>query len=66
MHLDLGHSTDERRINARDRVGQKPSRRELAQQEAKAVLSDKVREARGKEDATMAMFRQLAADRFGK
>lgn len=47
-------------------MGQKPSRRELAQQEAKAVLSDKVREARGKEDATMAMFRQLAADRFGK
>lgn len=53
------------RINARDRVGQKPNRKQQAQEERKAVMTDKAREFKSKEDSTMAMLRKLAADRFG-
>lgn len=35
------------------------------QEERQAVMSDKMREARAKEDSTMAAFRALAAERFG-
>jgi hypothetical protein len=45
------------RINARDRVGQKPSKRMIAQQEKAAIMSDKRTEFKTKEDSTMAMLR---------
>ncbi|GAA5951072.1 hypothetical protein JCM21900_005715 [Sporobolomyces salmonicolor] len=40
-------------------------RRGVAVEEKKAVMSDKLSAFRQKEDATMAMFRSLAAQRFG-
>ena len=48
-------------MNARDRVGQKPTRRMQQMEEKKAVVSDNLRQYRTKEDETMAMMRQLAA-----
>ena len=48
-------------VNARDRVGQKPSRRMQQMEEKKAVVSDNLKQYRTKEDDTMAMFRQLAS-----
>lgn len=52
--------------DARDGVGRAPNRRVRAEEERKAVMSDKGREYRAKEDSTMAMFKALAAERFGK
>ena len=48
-------------MNARDRVGQKPSRRMQQMEEKKAVVSDNLKQYRTKEDDTMAMMRQLAS-----
>ncbi|KAL8279661.1 hypothetical protein RQP46_007974 [Phenoliferia psychrophenolica] len=51
-------------VAARDR-SKTTGRRGAMMEEKAAVMKDKVKEYRTKEDDTMAMFRQLAAERFG-
>ncbi|GAA6039348.1 hypothetical protein JCM8097_002810 [Rhodosporidiobolus ruineniae] len=53
-------------LKARDRAQERRQERKFgAQEERNAVMSDRLSAHKAKEDATMAMFKQMAAQRFG-